>query len=356
MDIINLINNKFDNIFTGNCRFCNKTLIYEIYCYKCIKKNNEYIDSIDNKIEIYINSLSYTTITCILSSIRQLHADNCCILGKKKQQLKSISDLYFSFIKNIKKPTIFPSYKDLYLYAQKYINTLFKNDNFSKKLLIEIGREKTNCIFTTDLYNYEYDKQLFIVKTYENIKSLMETLIKTKTKEQLPYSKLGRYMRTTKKTDSSINQGKLYAYGKILDIIKNVENNDVRIIQVFREFLIKNIVDGEVMFFDGLLFLQVSQTQYHPVVIELDDTTHNKLNDSKYRLNDIAKNIFCKKNGISIIRLDTISFNLKTITKILKILTQSSKAKLVAKSTYNDERIEHFTKLSNTYDLVNLIT
>jgi hypothetical protein len=362
MDIINLINNKFENIFTGCCRFCNKKLTYEIYCYKCIKKINKYIDSIDNNIEIYINSLSYTTITSMLSSIRQLHADNCFLLGNKKKQIKSISDLYFSFMKEIKHTLpLFDSYKDLYDYSKNNLNNLFKNDNFGKKLKIKIDNElKSNSnIFSTDLYNYEYDKQLFIVKTIENIKALMELLAKEKIKEQIPYAKLGKYMKTTKKTDGTINQGKLYAYGKILDVLKeiNTKEHDIQIIQVFREFLLKDIVKGENMFFDGLIFLKViNERTYHPVVIELDDMTHDRLTESKYRLNDFGKNIFCKKNGISLIRLDTVKFNLKIIVKILKVIASSKKAKLVTKATYEDERIKHFNNLSNTYDLLNLIT
>lgn len=360
MDIIDLINNKFENIFTGYCRYCNKKLIYEIYCYKCIKKINKYIDSIDNNIEIYINSLSYTTITSILSSIRQLHADNCFILGKKKKQIKSISDLYFSFMKEINTLPLFDSYKDLYEYSKNNLNNLFKNDNFEKKLKIKIDNElkSTSNIFSTDLYNYEYDKQLFIVKTIENIKALMELLAKEKIKEQIPYAKLGKYMRTTKKTDSTLNQGKLYAYGKILDVIKeiNTKEHNIKIIQVFREFLLKDIVKGENMFFDGLIFLQIDNNTYHPIVIELDDMTHDKLTESKYRLNDLGKNIFCKKNGISLIRLDTVKFNLKIIVKILKVIASSKKAKLVTKANYEDERIKHFNNLSNTYDLLNLIT
>jgi hypothetical protein len=155
-----------------------------------------------------------------------------------------------------------------------------------------------------------------------------------------------------------LNQGKKYAYGKIIDVLDkiNFKEHNIQIVQFFREFLIRDIVEGEIMFLDGLIFLKISNNQYHPIVLELDDKTHDKLSEPKYRLNDLAKNIFCKKNGISIIRLDTVKFTLEVIVRILQVISTSKQAKLVAKKTFSDERIKHFDKLCNTYDLLCLVT
>ena len=355
-----LVNKKIlFHIENKTCRICGNILRFEVYCYKCYKENDKDGEKLDIKIEKYIHSLSYVDLSSLLSSVRQSHVNNCIQLGTSKRKVKSISDLYGSFTKEIK-TNIFASYGDLYKYSKRNIDTLFKNDKFSDKLEIKIDNTLKNitCIFSTELYNYEYDKQLFSTKTIENIKSLMEIDIKERTKDHIPSAKLGKYMRSTKKTDGSVNQGKKYAYGKIIDILDkiNIKDHSIEIIQFFREFLIKDIVEGETMFLDGLIFLKIGEKKYHPIVLELDDTTHDRLTDPKYRLNDLAKNIFCKKNGISIIRLDTIRFTLEIIVRILKVIVKSKKAKLVAKKTYSDERLKHFDKLCNTYDLLCLVT
>ena len=109
------------------------------------------------------------------------------------------------------------------------------------------------------------------------------------------------------------------------------------------------------MYFDGLFFMKEPNNKYHPVVIELDDKTHDLLIKPKYRLNDLAKNIFCQKNNISIIRLNTKDFNSLLFEKILNIIKKSKKAKFVASKFFEKERIEHFKLLSNTFDLINFL-
>ena len=356
-----LVNDKI-SFYVDNkiCKLCGNILRFEVYCYKCYagQCNDKNGDNLDNKIEKYIHSLSYVDLSSLLSSVRQSHVNNCIELGKAKRKVKSISDLYSSFTKVVK-TNIFGSYGDLYKYAKRNIDTLFKNNKFSDKLEIKIDNilSSSKCVFSTELHNYEYDKQLFIAKTIENVKSLMETDIKERTKDHIPSSKLGKYMRYTKQTDGTLNQGKKYAYGKIIDVLDkiNFKDHNIQIVQFFREFLIRDIVEGEIMFLDGLIFLKISNNQYHPIVLELDDKTHDKLVEPKYRLNDLAKNIFCKKNGISIIRLDTVKFTLEVIVRILQVISTSKQAKLVAKKSYYDERIKHFDKLCNTYDLLCLV-
>ena len=352
-----IVNNKF--AFPKKCPHCKRPLKFEVYCYKCYNKSNKDIGKLDNKIEKYVHSMSYTDLSSTLSSVRQSHVNSCILLGKKKRSVKSVADLHHSFVKKIN-PKVFKSYKELYNYSKKNSDTLFKNKKFAKKLLIKIGDVllSSSSVFATDYHNYEYDKQLFIAKTIENVKSLMETDIKERTKDQVPSAKLGKYMRFTKKTDGTINQGKKYAYGKMADVLEKINEKEhgIEIMQVFREYLLKDVVKGEKMFLDGLIFLRINRKYYHPIVLELDDATHDWLSDPKYRLNDLAKNIFCKKNGISMVRLDTVNFNLPTIVRILQVLSNSKRPKLAAKKTYEKERLEHFEKLGNTYDLLDLVT
>jgi len=352
-----LVNKKIK--LCNKCPLCKKDMIYEVYCYTCFGKNpqniNSIFDKIDTKIEDYIKSMSYIDLNCIVGDIRQVHKNCCSELFNKKRYLKSLGGLRYNFDNKVVF-TLFDSYKELLTYAKENISTLFTNKGFEKKLTIKIDPEikDTTSIFATDQYNYEYDKQLFITKTIENIKSLIDITLKDRLKNHDPTTKLARYMRYTKKTDGSLNQGKKYAYGKILDVIKEI--NDDRIIQVFREFKVKNLVNNENMFIDGVIFIKTNKpNRYHPVVIELDDNTHDLLIDSKYRLNDLAKNIFCKRNGISMIRVNTSDFDYNLLKKILNVLSESKNAKLAAMKKYESDRLAHFTKLVDTYDILNFI-
>ena len=172
-----------------------------------------------------------------------------------------LGELQYSFNEGVKF-TLFDDYKELYEYSKENTHKLFNNKGFAKKKILKINPElkEVNTVTATDEYSYEYDKQLFITKTVENIKSLIDVTMKDRLKDKNPTSKLARYMRYTKKTDGTLNQGKKYAYGKILDVI--LELNDDRVIQVFREFLVKNLVNGERMFIDGLIFVKVKITLF----------------------------------------------------------------------------------------------
>ena len=340
------------------CPSCSKKLLYEVYCYKCFGekpwKINNVFDKIDEKIETHINSMSYLDLNTLVGNVRQVHKDCCNELYNKKREVKASGELLYSFNEGVKF-TLFDTYKELFEYSKKNTHKLFNNKGFAKKLSLKINPElaEATSVTSTDESSYEYDRQLFITKTVENIKALIDTTMKERLKNQNPSSKLARYMRYTKKTDGTLNQGKLYAYGKILDII--LELNDKRIIQVFREFLVKNLVSGEKMLLDGLIFVKIKKGYYHPVVIELDDKTHDRLVDSKYRLNDLAKNIFCKKNGISMIRVNTSDFNADLLSKIIEIVHTSKHAKFAAMKNFENERQEHFSKLINTYDMLKFI-
>jgi len=353
----NLVGDKIK--LCDKCPVCKKHMVYEVYCYKCFGENPQGINTvfgkIDDKIESYIKSLSYMDLNSLIGDVRCVHKNCCNELFNRKRYLKSLGGLRYNFDKKVIF-TLFDSYKELLIYAQENIDTIFTNKGFEKKLLITIDPElkDADSMFATDKYSYDYDKQLFITKTIENIKSLIEITMKDRLKNYDPTTKLARYMRYTKKTDGTLNQGKKYAYGKILDIIKEI--NDDRIIQVFREFKVKNLVTGENMFIDGIIFIKSdNKNKYHPVVIELDDKTHDLLVDSKYRLNDLAKNIFCKRNGISMIRVNTSDFNADMLRKILNVISGSKHAKLAAMKNFASDRLEHFNKLVNTYDMLQFI-
>jgi hypothetical protein len=339
----------------GKCPFCKASIPYEIYCYKCYNKINIYGEKMDMDMEKYIKKTSYIELNTMISKVRQAHNNCITVLSRKKKMMKSLGVYSASFNDNVK-IELFKSYKKLHEYSKKNINTLFNNKKFNKKLLIKIDLElkSEKNIFATDKYVYEYDRQLFLTRTVGNLKSVIETVMKNKMKNHKPGGKTGNYMRYTKRKDGTLNQGKKYAYGKILDIIDSIKDK-VPIIQVFREYKIKDLVKGETMFFDGLLFIKVSKKEYHPIVIELDDKTHDRLHDSKYRLNDLAKNIFCKKNGVSMIRLDTVDFNKKILLKILNVILKSKNAKLAAMKNYESKRIEHFNKLTKTYDMLEFL-
>ena len=353
----NLVDDKIK--LCDKCPVCKKQMVYEVYCYTCFGKHphniNNIFEQIDSKIESYIKSLSYMDLNSLVGDVRCVHKNCCNELFNKKRYVKSLGGLRHNFDKKVIF-TLFDSYKELVTYAQENIDTMFTNRGFEKKLTITIDPElkEIESIFATDIYSYNYDKQLFITKTIENIKSLIETTMKDRLKNYDPNTKLARYMRYTKKTDGSLNQGKKYAYGKIMDIINEI--NDDRIIQVFREFKVKNLVTGENMFIDGMIFIKTAnKNKYHPIVIELDDNTHDLLVDSKYRLNDLAKNIFCKRNGISMIRIDTSDFTADLLKKILNVIYESKYAKLAAMKNFSCDRLEHFNKLVNTYDLLKFI-
>lgn len=344
------------------CPTCGKRLQYEVYCYDCFgnktKKINSIFNKIDDKIEKYIKSMSYLDLNTLVGNVRQVHVNCCSELYNRKRRVKMLGELRYNFDDNVKF-TMFSTYKELFEYCKSHTDRLFNNRGFAKKLIIKANPEllEMKSIAATDEYNYEYDKQLFITKTIENIKSLIDVTMKDRMKNVDPKSKLARYMRYTKKTDGTLNQGKLYAYGKIMDVIlQYVEmNSDHNIMQIFREFEVKNLITGERMFLDGVVFLKAGKRRYHPLVIELDDKTHDLLVDSKYRLNDLAKNIFCKKNGISMIRVNTSDFNVDLFAKIIKVVSGSKRAKFAALKNFEAERIDHFTKLSGTYDMLEFI-
>lgn len=340
----------------GKCPFCKKTIQYEIYCYKCYEKINKRNEKMDDEIETCIENMSYLDLNSIVSKVRQAHRDCITELSRKKKLMNSLSVYSSTFTENVKNQ-LFASYKKLFEYSKDNLNTIFNNKKFKKKLLIDMDLElrTEKEVFATDKCVYDYDKQLFLLRTVENIKSMVETVMKNKMKNHKPGSKVGNYMRYTKRTDGTLNQGKKYAYGKMIDIISEIKDK-IPILQVFREFKIKNLVQGETMFFDGLIFLKIDKRRYHPIVLELDDKTHDRLKDSKYRLNDLAKNIFCKKNGVSMIRLNTVDFNKKILLKILTVILKSKTAKLAAMKSYEDKRKDHFNKLSGTYDLLALIS
>lgn len=357
---INISNDRIKKIIyekinmCGYCEICKCDIPYEVYCYKCYDSINEKISNIDDKLDKLIDSMSYLDLNSLVSEIRQLHKTCCQDLFRVKRLTRGLSCLHKTFTESVK-IEIFKSYKKLNDYAKRDLEWVFNNKKFKKKLELKFNLSLIDAksVFTTDEVNYNYDKQLFITKIIENLKAMIEISMKSKARSHNPNSKTGKYMRFTKKGDGTLNQGKKYAYGKILDIIKTVNDDDI--IQVFREFKIKNIVKGSTMFLDGLVFLKIAKNTYHPIVIELDDKTHDRLTEPNFRLNDLAKNIFCKKNGISIIRIDTIDFDENIFSKAINVIKNSSKAKLVAMKDYKERRISHFNKLENTYEYIKLM-
>lgn len=360
--ITDFIEKRLDHC--DKCPVCKKDLELETYCYECQGNKKKKLDKIiskeDSNLEDYIHSKPILELNTLVGEVRQKHNDECNELFRSKKRVNILKELRHNFDRKVKF-TIFNDYSELYKYAVKNLDGIFNNKLFQKKLKIKIDPELDTALSINETDNAvkAYDKQLVLVKTLENIKALIDITMKERMKEQIPSSKMVRYMRYTKKTDGSLNQGKKYAYGHIITVINKVIDNDKNlrnnVIQIFREFPAKNLVKGEKMFIDGMIFLKVDDKHYHPIVVELDDKTHDRLTESKYRLNDIAKNVFCQQNGISMIRMNTSDFNSKVLKKILNKICSSKHAKLAAMKSYEKERKEHFHKLSKTYDILEFL-
>ena len=335
------------------CVCCNKKLNYETYCYLCFSKieYSKKINDIDDDLYNYICNQNLDILNNILNILRNKKKEYLEIVFKNKNNFLDINNFKKEMEDNLK-INIFNNYSDLVSYSKKNIDSLFNNNKFKKKFYFDV-KNLINIQKYTDLkLKYDYEKSLFILNNYNNLISIIENNIKNKLVSKAN-TKKSKFIKCTTLKDNTTNQGKKFAYGKLLSVIE--ELNDDRIKLIFREYKICNIIKNENMFFDGMILIKINNN-LHPIIIELDDKTHELLSDSKIRLNDIAKNIFCFKNGISMLRIYTINFNKNILKKVIDVLEKSKLSKLATENTYENDKKKHFSKLINTYDFLKFIT
>ena len=335
------------------CVCCKKDLKYETYCYLCFNKSvyNFKINDVDDEINDFINLQNLDILNSILNKLREKKKYYLELVFKNKNNFLDIINFKKEFEKNLKL-NIFNNYSELVKYTKKNIDSIFNNSKFKKKFFFDIKNIIHLDKFKDINLKFNYDKSLFILNTHNNIISLIENKIKSKLINNSK-TKKSKFIKCTTLKDDTTTQGKKFAYGKLLDIIN--ELNDDRIKLIFREYKLSNIIKNENIFFDGLIFVQINN-DLHPIVIELDDKTHELLTDSKIRLNDISKNIFCFKNGISLLRIYTVNFNKNILKKVIDVLEKSKTSKFATENNYEIEKKEHFKKLTSTYDFLKFIT